>query len=253
MLIEASSLSGAAALLEIIGINLLLSGDNALVIAMVMRGLPEAQRKRGVWVGTLGAIVMRVVLTLGAWRLLTLPGLRLTGGLTLLWMGWRLSAQTPAAPGQERPAAGLGEAIRQVMWADAVMSADNVLAVAGAAHGQLGLLLGGIAMSLPLVALGSGLIGRLLDRFPLLVVLGGALLGWIGGELAAGDPLLSGWPETLRQLAGGSPLARWLAIAAAPAATWEHLAGTLAALAGALLVLLLAAWTRRRAGPDAAP
>lgn len=202
--------ASAPALLEIIGLNLLLSGDNALVIAMVMRGLPAAQRQRGMVIGTLGAVVLRVLLTLGAWRLLALPGLRLAGGLTLVWMGWRLSSR-PADSVAGAPAPSLGSAVRQVLWADAVMSADNVLAVAGAANGRLDLLLIGIATSLPLVALGSGLLGRLLERFPSLVLAGGALLGWVGGELLAGDPLVAPAAPLLRE--AWAPLAAVLVIA----------------------------------------
>jgi YjbE family integral membrane protein len=188
----------AAALLKIIGLNLLLSGDNALVIAMVMRGLPARERRRGIMIGTLGAVVMRLGLTLGAWRLLEVPGLRLAGGLTLLWMGWRLAVKHDSDAHGAAPTTLLASAIRQVIWADAVMSADNVLAVAAAAHGNLTLLLLGIATSLPLVAVGSGLLGRLLDRFPWLVAVGAALLGWVGGELINADILLDQWPELLQ-------------------------------------------------------
>ena len=192
--------SEGATLLQIIGINLLLSGDNALVIALVMRGLRPADRRRGIVIGTLGAVVMRVLLTLGAWRLLALPALRLVGGLTLVWMGWRLALdrEDTANPGQAP--ASLKAAIRQVVWADLVMSADNVLAVAGAAHGHLDLLLLGLTTSIPLVALGSGVLGRILDRFPSAVVAGGALLGWVGGELIEGDPLVTPYAALLQGL-----------------------------------------------------
>jgi YjbE family integral membrane protein len=207
-----------ATLLQIIGINLLLSGDNALVIALVMRGLRPADRRRGIVIGTLGAVVMRVLLTLGAWRLLTVPGLRLVGGLTLLWMGWRLALDQQDTADPEHAPASLKAAIRQVIWADLVMSADNVLAVAGAAHGHLELLLLGLATSIPLVALGSGVLGRILDRFPAAVIAGGALLGWVGGELIEGDPLVAAYAAPLQGLL--------------PAAT-------------TLLVLLLVWWGRR--------
>lgn len=194
-----------AALGQIIGANLLLSGDNALVIAMVTRNLAPADRRTGILAGTAGAVVMRILLTLGVWRLLEVPGLRLAGGLTLLWMAWRMAAQGAPQLSAGAPPARLRDAIRQVMWADLVMSADNVLAVAAAAHGHLGLLLAGIATSLPLVALGSGLLGRLLDRLPVLHAAGAALLGWVAGGLVDGDPALDAWPE-------------WLQAALAPAA-----------------------------------
>ncbi len=207
-----------SALAQIIGLNLVLSGDNALVIALVMQRLQPRQRRIGVAVGLTGAVLMRMALSVGVWRLLELPGLRLTGGLTLLWMGWQLA--NPPAPqpdGQDGPG-DLAGAIRQVIWADAVMSADNVLAIAGAAHGNLPLLLTGIATSIPFVALGSGLLGRLLDRFPVLLALGAGLLGWVGGSLAGGDPLLD--------------------------AVWPVLRALLAPVAG--LMLLLAGWRARR-------
>jgi YjbE family integral membrane protein len=191
-------LHGASALVEIIGLNVLLSGDNALVIAMVMRGLPPAQRRAGIVVGTLGAVVMRVVLTLGVWRLLQLPGLRLLGGLALLWMGWRLAVYSHVTGQAGSGATRLRDAIRQVIWADAVMSADNVLAVAAAAHGNLPLLMIGIATSIPIVALGSGLLGSLLDRFPALIAVGAGLMGWVGGGLMDGDPTLDPLPELLQ-------------------------------------------------------
>ena len=191
-------LQSAPELLEIIGINLLLSGDNALVIALVMRDLPPVQRRTGMLVGTVGAVLMRMILTLGAWQLLALPGLRLVGGLTLLWMGWRLGTGADSARPGTRAPGRLAEAIGQVIWADAVMSADNVLAVAAAAHGNLTLLLIGIATSIPFVMLGSGLLSRLLDRLPILVPAGGGLLGWVGGQLMEGDPLLDPLPELLQ-------------------------------------------------------
>lgn len=205
------------ALLAIIGLNLLLSGDNALVIALVMRGLPPAQQRTGILVGTAGAVIMRILLTLGVWRLLELPGLRLVGGLTLLWMAWGLidevseHRRSHAAPG------ALPAAIRAVIWADVVMSADNVLAVAAAAHGNTPLLIAGIVTSIPFVALGSGLLSRLIDRFPVLIAAGAGLLGWVAGNLMDGDSLID-------------PLPEWLQASIAPALALILLAAGLRAL-----------------------
>ncbi len=208
MVMPADVMVSLAALGQIIGLNLLLSGDNALVIALVMRSLPPAERRIGILVGTLGAVLMRVLLTLGVWRMLELPGLRLAGGLTLLWMGWRLAGQPQETDTGGASPARLSAAIRKVIWLDAVMSADNVLAVAATAHGNVRLLLLGIATSIPFVALGSGLLSRLLDRFPWLLAVGAALLGWVAGGLMDGDVLLDPLPDWLQSgLAPGCALA----------------------------------------------
>lgn len=177
-------------LLQIIGINLLLSGDNALVIAIGTRGLPKDQHRTGVLVGVLGAVGMRVILCLGVWRLLEIPGLHLLGGFTLMWLGWKMTEPENEDPDHPHSPTTLMSAVRQVILADAVMSADNILAVAGAARGDLTLMLTGIALSFPFIALGSDLLGRLLERWPVLVVGGAGLLGWVAGELMDSDVIL---------------------------------------------------------------
>jgi len=180
-------------LLQIIGINLLLSGDNALVIAIATRGLPKEQHRIGILVGVLGAVVMRIILCFGVWRLLEIPGLHFLGGLALLWLGWNMTEpQNNDLPESQSPNT-LMRAVRQVILADAIMSADNILAVAGAAGGDLTLMLTGIALSIPFVALGSDLLGRLLERWPILIAGGAGLLGWVAGELFDSDVILDQW------------------------------------------------------------
>ena len=183
-------LSHGNILLQIIGINLLLSGDNALVIAIATRGLPKEQHRTGIIVGVLGAVVMRIILCFGVWRLLEIPGLHLLGGITLLWLGWNMTEPQSEDPSHPHSPTTLMRAIRQVILADAIMSADNILAVAGAARGDLALMLTGIALSFPFVALGSDLLGRVLERWPLLVAGGAGLLGWVAGELMDSDVIL---------------------------------------------------------------
>ena len=183
-------LSHGNILIQIIGINLLLSGDNALVIAIATRGLPKEQHAIGIMVGVLGAVVMRIVLCLGVWRLLEIPGLHLRGGVTLLWLGWNMTEPESDDPTHSHSPNTLMRAIRQVMIADAIMSADNILAVAGAARGDLTLMLTGIALSFPFVALGRDLLGRLLERWPICIAGGAGLLGWVAGQLMDSDAML---------------------------------------------------------------
>jgi YjbE family integral membrane protein len=177
-------------LIQIIGVNLLLSGDNALVIAIATRGLPKDQRRTGIMIGVIGAVVMRVILCMGVWRLLEIPGLHLIGGITLLWLGWNMTEPQDDDPTNSHSPNTLMRAVRQVIIADAIMSADNILAVAGAAGGNLTLMLTGIALRFPFVALGSDLLARLLERWPMLVAGGAGLLGWVAGELMFSDALL---------------------------------------------------------------
>jgi YjbE family integral membrane protein len=186
-----------AGLAQIIGIDIVLSGDNALVIALACRSLPLHQRKWGIVLGAGAAIMLRVVFAVGIVYLLEVPFLKFAGSLLLIWIAVKLvmpeeHADVPDDAGP--PAAtNLWSAVRIVMVADAVMSLDNVLAVAAAAKGSVELLVIGIAISIPLIVAGSAMMLWLLDRFPLLVVAGGALLGWIAGELAVTDPVAGVW------------------------------------------------------------
>jgi YjbE family integral membrane protein len=181
------------AVAQIILIDILLSGDNAVVIALACRNLPERQRRLGIIWGVGGAIALRVTLTFFAVSLLTLPWVKLVGAVLLLWIGVKLIAPEDDADGHEIEAASnLFGAIRTVIIADFVMSLDNVLAVAAAARDSMFLLVFGLALSIPLMVWASRLILRLMDRYPAIILLGGALLGWIALSMAISDPLVKG-------------------------------------------------------------
>ena len=196
-----------AALGSIILANVLLSGDNAVVIAMAARGLPARRQKQAIVFGSAAAIVMRIVLTLIAVRMLGLPWLKLAGGLALLWIGAKLLVDEPAQPDADAPPVGVGAAVRTILLADLVMSLDNVLAVAAAAQGNTLLLVIGLAVSVPLIVFGSTLILKVMERFPVIIIAGTALLGWLAGEMMLTDPALHGWfgelPESAVRIAGG--------------------------------------------------
>jgi YjbE family integral membrane protein len=179
-------------LLEIIWIDILLSGDNAVVIALACRALPEGQRTLGVMLGSGVAVALRVVFTVLVVELLGLPFVKIAGGVLLLWIAVRL---TRAEERQKEiaPANTLWSAIRIIVVADAVMSLDNMMAVAAAAKGSKLLILLGLALSIPLLVFGSTLLLALLHRFPVLVWAGAGLLGWIAGDLIGSDPDLAAW------------------------------------------------------------
>ncbi|CAN7154622.1 TerC family protein [Variovorax sp. LjRoot84] len=179
------------ALSQIILINIVLSGDNAVVIAMASRSLPPAQQKKAILFGSVGAIVLRVVLTFFAVYLLTLPYLKLVGAALLLWIGIGLLQEEDEGKSMEGHA-GLAAAIKTIVVADLVMSLDNVVGVAAAAKGNVPLLVFGLVISIPLIIFGSTLILKLMDRFPIIIVLGAALLGWVAGEMAMTDPSIVG-------------------------------------------------------------
>jgi YjbE family integral membrane protein len=175
---------------KIIWINVLLSGDNALVIAMACRGLAPRQRLWGMVIGAGIAVVLLIAFTGVVATLMVLPYLKLVGGLALLAIAARLLV--PEDEGDEVTAGtSLWHAIRIVVIADIVMSLDNVIAVAAAANGQLSLLILGLAVSIPMIIAGAALIMMVLDRFPILVWLGATLLGWIGGQVIATDPAIA--------------------------------------------------------------
>lgn len=217
------------AVLQIIVIDILLGGDNAVVIALACRNLPASQRLQGVIWGTAGAIVLRVILIAFAVVLLDIPFLKLAGGLLLLWIGVKLLLPEHDAHGDIKPADRLMSAIKTIIVADLVMSLDNVIAIAGAAESaaqehRLFLVIFGLVVSIPLIVWGSQLVLKLLDRFPVIVALGAALLGWIAGGLIASDPGVAHLP--------------WLALPAA------H---TIASVIGAVLVVALGLWLKKRA------
>jgi YjbE family integral membrane protein len=182
-----------AALGSIILANILLSGDNAVVIAMAARGLPASQQSKAIVFGSAAAIVMRIVLTLAAVKLLGLPYLKLAGGLALLWIGVNLMNDDDAGHDHAVKPIGIGAAVRTILVADLVMSLDNVLAVAAAAQGNTVLLVVGLAVSIPLIVFGSTMLLKVMERFPVIITAGAALLGWLAGEMMSTDPAVHGW------------------------------------------------------------
>jgi YjbE family integral membrane protein len=189
---------------KIIWVNLLLSGDNAVVIALAARSLPPHQQKMAVFWGAAAAVIMRVILTVFAVALLTLPWLKIVGGVLLLWIGVKLLV--PEEDGEDVESSdNLWAAIKTILIADLVMSLDNVLAVAAAADSaaptpdlavmKYTLLILGLAISIPIVIFGSTLMLKLMERWPIIITLGGALLGWIAGEMIVTDPAIAAWVQ----------------------------------------------------------
>jgi len=177
-------------LIKIIWINIILSGDNAVVIALAARSLPPEQQRKAILWGSGAAVVLRIVLTVVAAWLLELPYLQIVGGLLLLWIGYQLLAEGEEEEGESKEYGTLGAAVRTILLADLVMSLDNVIAVAASAQGNMVLLILGLAISIPLVIFGSTLMIKLMERFPIIVVLGAALIGWVAGETIMSDVAL---------------------------------------------------------------
>ncbi len=176
---------------KIIVIDILLSGDNAVVIALACRNLPPDQRRKGVLLGVSGAILLRVLLTFFAVGLLTLPYLKVAGALLLLWIGVKLILPEGEHHAVNlKPADQLWGAVRTIIVADFIMSLDNVLGVAAAAQGNVLLLVFGLLVSIPLIAWSSQLVLKLIDRFPVIIYFGGGLLGYVAGEMLVSDRLL---------------------------------------------------------------
>ena len=211
-------------LLKIVWINIILSGDNAVVIALAARGLPPEQQKKAVMLGSGAAVVLRIALTVVAARLMQLPFVEVIGGLLLLWIGvGLLKSEDDEEDGGAVVKQSMMAAVRTILLADLVMSLDNVIAVAAAAGGNMLLLILGLAISIPLVIFGSTLMIKLMERFPVIVVLGAALIGWVAGETITSD-------HVLEPLVHSHP--------------WLHYA---AAAAGALLVVGIGKWLQLRA------
>lgn len=183
------------ALLQIIGVNIVLSGDNAVVIALAARSLPADQQKKAVAWGSGAAVVMRIVLTIAAVELLRLPYLKLVGAALLLWIAVQLLLPEDEGEGHAEASGNLMSAIRTILIADLVMSLDNVIAVAAAAKGDVTLLVVGLAISIPLVVFASTLLLTLMSRFPIIITIGAALLGWVAGEMAISDPAVKDWVD----------------------------------------------------------
>ena len=190
-----------SALAAIVVIDLVLAGDNAIVIALAARNLPKLHQRKAILWGTVGAVLVRTSLTVGVLWLLQVPGLMLAGGALLVWIAYRLL--TGDDGGREHdvaPAAGFWAAMRTIVIADAVMGLDNVLAVAGAAHGSILLVVLGLLISIPIVVWGSTLILRWLERFPSLLYVGGAVLAWTAVKMITGEPFVQEWLEGRRGL-----------------------------------------------------
>ncbi len=194
-----------ADVLKIIAIDLLLSGDNAVVIALACRNLPDEQRKKGVIFGMMGAVVLRIVLTFFAVGLLSVPYVKLLGAILLLWIGVKLILPDDEHnEGNVKADTRLMGAVRTIIIADFVMSLDNVLGVAAAARGNAALLVLGLLISIPLIAWSSQLVLKLIDRFPFFIYAGGALLGYVAGEMLLAEfPLsIEDYPHWLVPLGG---------------------------------------------------
>jgi YjbE family integral membrane protein len=178
-------------ILTIIYVNFILSGDNAVVIALAVRSLPPKQQKLGIFWGSFAAVALRIVLTWVAVVLLELPGLRLGGGLLLIWIAWKL-VKPADGDGEEhvKSSANLWEAVKIIVIADLIMSLDNVLAVAAAAKGNIPLLIFGLGLSIPIILCCSAVIAKLMNRYAWLVIAGGAILGKVAGEMIVTDPLV---------------------------------------------------------------
>ncbi|OOG41809.1 hypothetical protein B0E52_11235 [Rhodanobacter sp. C06] len=188
----ANFLSGLS---TIILLDLVLAGDNAIVIALAARKLPPLLQKKAVFWGSFGAVAVRIALTAVVVWLLELPGLMLAGGLLLLPIAWKLLKQDEASH-DIAAADGFWAALRTIIVADALMGLDNVLAIAGASHGNLLLVVLGLAISVPLVVWGSTLILKLIERFPVIVYLGAGAIAWTAARMVAHDHLWSGWFAT---------------------------------------------------------
>lgn len=179
------------ALLSIILIDLVLAGDNAIVIGLAARNVQKADQKKVILWGTVGAIVVRVIMTLLVLELLKVPGLRLAGGLALLWIAYKLLIDEKSHDidaGNQ-----MWAAIRTIIIADAMMGLDNVLAVAGAAHGDFLLVIVGLAISVPIMVWGSTMILKLTERFPIVITVGAAVLAWTASKMLVEEPLIHGW------------------------------------------------------------
>ena len=180
------------ALLKIIGVNIVLSGDNAVVIALAARSLPAKQQKQAIFWGSGAAIILRIILTLFAVALLSLPWLKLVGSVLLLWIGVKLLV--PDDGDEDINASdNLIQAIKTILIADLVMSLDNVIAVAAAAGGHWGLMIIGLAISIPLVIFGATLLVKAMERFPIIIIIGAGLIGFVAGEMAWEDKAIEAW------------------------------------------------------------
>ena len=184
------------AVVQIILIDILLGGDNAIVIALACRNLPAEQRKKGIFWGVFGAVGLRIVITIFAVTLLAIPYLKIIGAVLLLWIGVKLIIPGDEAAHEVDASASLMGAIKTIIVADFVMSLDNVIAVAAAAKGSMLLIVFGLVVSVPIIVWCSQIILKLMERFPIIITLGGALLGYIAGEMLVHDIAIAGWVKS---------------------------------------------------------
>jgi YjbE family integral membrane protein len=182
-------------LISIIVIDLILAGDNAVVIAMAVRSLPAEQRRKGIFWGAGAAVLLRVLATFFVSQLLLINFIKLVGGLLILWIAVKLFIEGVPEEGIEREAATIAQAVKIIIIADITMSIDNMLAVGGASHGNMFLLLFGLGFSIPLVVFTSNLLSMLMDRYPIIIYLGAAVLGRVGGEMIMTDPIVVSYLE----------------------------------------------------------
>ena len=219
------------AVLQIIAIDIVLGGDNAVVIALACRRLPEKQRNLGIFWGVFGAIGLRVILIFFALSLLAIPFLKIIAALLLMWIGIKLLQPEPDSNGHQIDASTtLLGAIKTIIIADAVMSLDNVIAIAGAAKDSIGLVIFGLVVSVPIIVWGSKLVMKLMDRFPIVIVLGAGLLGWIAGDMSVTDAVTKEWVNA------NAAFLRWLAPAG-----------------GVLLIVVVGKWLAARTQAKMAP
>jgi len=180
--------SALISIIQIIAIDIILGGDNAIVIALACKNLPEKKRKLGIFYGALGAIVLRVIMVFFATTLLLIPGLKIVGGLLLIWIGVKLILDNQKNHDiNVKQESNLFAAIKTIIIADFVMSLDNSVAIAAAANGDISLVIFGLLLSVPIIIWGSSLILTLIDRYPIIIYLGSALIGWIGGDMIRSD------------------------------------------------------------------
>ena len=209
---------------QIILVNIVLSGDNAVVIALAARSLPPHQQKQAIFWGAGAAVAMRIVLTIIAVELLRWPWLKLIGAVLLLWIAVKLLLPEDGDEGDIESSENLWAAIKTILIADLVMSLDNVIAVAAAAKGSIVLLILGLAISIPLVVFGATMLMKIMDRYPVIITIGAGLLGWVAGDMAATDPVVKGWVDAN--------------------AAWLH---WVAPTAGVVFVVALGKWLAARA------
>lgn len=193
MAIDLASPTFWVAVLQIIAIDIILGGDNAVVIALASRRLPQRQRNKAIFWGVFGAIGLRVVLIFFALQLLKIPFLKIVGALLLLWIGIKLLMPDHDGDHEVDASTNLPGAIKTIIVADAVMSLDNVIAIAAAAKDSVGLVVFGLVVSVPIIVYCSKLVLMMMDRWPIIIVLGAALLGWIAGDMAVTDVTIKDW------------------------------------------------------------